>query len=93
MAEDRIDESPRALVDSPALNGELVDLCRRFEGALFDWMDRALAAQAPARHVPLKVAVSEVAYALTDRLLYPTYLHFPQFLPPELHTPAPQASR
>lgn len=76
---------PRALVESAALSGELVDLCTRFEDALFAWMDRALAAQGETElRVPLKVAVSEVACSLTDRLLYPTYVHFPQLVPAHL---------
>ena len=92
MANDSAADTPRALVDSTALNGELVDLCTRFEGALFDWMDRALATQPATSPVPLKLAVSEVAFALTDRLLYPTYLHFPQLIPAHLAGRAEQAA-
>lgn len=85
MADDADDiETPRALVESAALNGELIDLCTRFQDQLFDWMNRAIAGQPLPRKVALKVAVSEVAFALTDRLLYPTYLSFPQLLPVEL---------
>lgn len=92
MADDSTADAPHVLVDSSALNGELVDLCTRFEDALFDWMDRALAAQPSTRHVPLKLAVSEVAFALADRLLYPTYLHFPELLPAHLAHSAAGAS-
>lgn len=93
MADDSTADAPQVLVDSNVLNGELVDLCTRFESALFDWMDRALAAQPSARHVPLKVAVSEVAFALADRLLYPTYMHFPELLPAHLAHPSAGAAR
>jgi len=91
MANNTSVDEPHALADSTSLNGELVDLCTRFEGALFDWMDRALATQPVAQRVPLKLAVSEVAFVLTDRLLYPTYRHFPQLIPAHLTDPAAQA--
>lgn len=90
MTKDLAQDGAQALVDSAALNGELVELCMRFEAALFDWMDRAIAGQPVERCVPVKLAVSEVAFALTDRLLYPTFLQFPQLLPPDLDVPAPR---
>lgn len=93
MSNDPDANDPLALADSAALNGELVDLCTRFEGALFDWMDRAAAGQPVERRVPLKVAVSEVAFALTDRLLYPTYLRFPQLIPAHLVDPETRERR
>jgi hypothetical protein len=74
-------DHPPALVDSASLNQELVALCTRFSDDLFAWMDRALVTQATDRRVPTKLAVADVAYALTDRLLYPTYANHPELLP------------
>lgn len=86
-AEERRDE-PAPLVDSDDLSCELVQLCHRFNEDLFDWMDRALACEPEPHRVPLKVAVSQVAFALTDRLLYPTYRHHARLIPIDLQPAA-----
>ena len=62
----------------------LVQLCNRFTADLFDWMDVAVADEPAAHRVAIKIAVSDVAMALADRLLYPTYLQRPQLIPAEL---------
>lgn len=77
-------DEPAPLVDSDDLSRELVHLCNRFTDDLFEWMDRALACEPQRHHVPLKVAVSQVAFALTDRLLYPTYRHHAAAVPADL---------
>ncbi len=82
-AEERRDE-PAPLVDSDDLSRELVQLCHRFTDDLFEWMDRALVSAPEPHHASLKVAVSQVAFALTDRLLYPTYRHHVTLIPIDL---------
>ncbi len=82
--EERRDE-PAPFIDSDDLSRELVQLCQQFTADLFDWMDRALACEPEPHRVPLKVAVSQVAFALTDRLLYPTYRHHAALIPTDLH--------
>lgn len=72
------------LVESEALSRELVRLCSSFSDELFTWMERAVAVEDEAHRVPLKIAVSQVVYTLTDRLLYPTYLHHDELIPPDL---------
>ena len=84
MSAEQRDDEPAALVDSDDLSRELVQLCNRFTGDLFDWMDRALACEPQAHHVALKVAVSQVTFALTDRLLYPSYRHHASLIPADL---------
>ena len=80
-----VDDAVQQLpVDSAEHAARLVQLCNRFSADLFDWMDRALADEPTAHRVPIKVAVSQVAMALADRLLYPTYLQRPQLIPGEL---------
>jgi hypothetical protein len=88
------DDRPDAaapLVDSDDLSRELVQLCTRFSDDLFAWLDKAIAREQERRRVPLKVAVSQVAYALTDRLLYPTYVHHAGLIPEALRQPAARA--
>ena len=62
----------------------LVELCNRFHNELFDWLDHTLPGEPEAHAVPLKVAVSSVACAMADRLLYPAYLDRPELIPPAL---------
>jgi hypothetical protein len=69
---------------SDAQAARLVELCNRFHADLFDWLDRTLP-QEPSEHaVPLKRAVSNVAFAMAERLLYPAYLERPALVPPPL---------
>jgi hypothetical protein len=75
-------DATAALVDSPDLSRELLALCSRFSDELFGWLDRAIAAEAASRRVPLKVAVAEVHYAMAERLLYPTLLRHAELVPP-----------
>jgi hypothetical protein len=71
-------------LQSDAQAERLVALCNRFHAELFDWLDRTLP-QEPAEHaVPLKRAVSNVAYAMAERLLYPAYLERPALVPSQL---------
>lgn len=76
---------PAALpLQSDAQAERLVELCNRFHAELFDWLDRTLP-QEPSEHaVPLKRAVSNVAFAMAERLLYPAYLERPALVPPPL---------
>jgi hypothetical protein len=63
---------------------QLAELCNRFSADIFEWLDRAIQGQPREVRVPLKIAVADVAYALSDRLLYPVYLQRPDLVPPEL---------
>jgi hypothetical protein len=65
----------------------LVDLCNRFDAELFDWLDRTLPGESADHEVALKSAVSNVAFVLTERLLYPAYLQRPALIPPALRDP------
>jgi hypothetical protein len=81
--------SPEATLplQSDAQAQRLVELCNRFDAELFAWLDRTLPGE-PAEHaVALKRAVSNVAFALTERLLYPAYLQRPALIPPPLRDP------
>jgi len=74
-------------LQSDAQAQRLVDLCNHFDAELFDWLDRTLPGE-PAEHaVALKRAVSNVAIALTERLLYPAYLQRPALIPSALRDP------
>jgi hypothetical protein len=84
MATDSLDDPRPAVTESANLSNELVSLCTRFEDELFGWLDRALVGQPHDREVALKRAVTEVAFVLTDQLLYPTYLRFPALVPAAL---------
>lgn len=79
---DRLDATA-ALVDSPDLSRELLALCGRFSDELFGWLERAIAAEAASRRVPLKVAVAEVHYTMAERLMYPTLLRHAELIPPD----------
>ena len=74
-------------LDTAEHAARLVQLCNRFTADLFDWMDVAVADEPAAHRVAIKVAVSDVAMALADRLLYPTYLQQPQLIPADLSSP------
>ncbi|MBL8318783.1 MAG: hypothetical protein JNJ42_10280 [Burkholderiaceae bacterium] len=91
MAADSLDEHRPAVSESVDLSGELVTLCTRFEDELFGWLERALIGQPREREVALKRAVTEVAFTLTDQLLYPTYLRFPALVPASLGQGRPGA--
>lgn len=71
-------------LQSDAQAQHLVELCNRFHSDLFDWLDRTLPGEPEAHAVALKVAVSNVAFAMADRLLYPAYLDRPDLIPPPL---------
>jgi hypothetical protein len=71
-------------LQSDAQAKRLVDLCNRFHAELFDWLDRTLPDEPTEHAVPLKRAVSNVAFAMAERLLYPTYLERPTLIPPQL---------
>jgi hypothetical protein len=75
---------PPLPLNSEAHSAGLVALCNRFSSDLFAWMEQAIAAEPAAHRVPIKLAVSSVAYALTERLLYPAYLQRPHLVPPEI---------
>lgn len=76
--------APPLPIDSDAQCARLVELCNRFSSELFEWLDQTLPGEPKAHSVPLKVAVSNVAFALTERLLYPAYLQRPQLIPAAL---------
>jgi hypothetical protein len=77
--------SPASLpLQSDAQAQRLVDLCSRFDGELFDWLDRTLPSEPPEHAVAPKRAVSDVACAMAERLLYPAYLERPALIPPQL---------
>lgn len=81
------DSTPAHLpLNSDAQCARLVELCNRFSSELFDWLDQALRDEPKAHSAPLKRAVSNVAFALTERLLYPAYLQRPQLIPAALRT-------
>jgi hypothetical protein len=84
MSAHAVDEHRPALSESADLSCELVALCTRFEDELFGWLNRAVVGQPHPSEVALKQAVTEVAFTLTDRLLYPTYLRFPDLVPATL---------
>jgi hypothetical protein len=69
---------------SNAHSAQLVELCHRFSTDAFDWLDLATQDQTREARVLLKIAVSNVAFVLTERLLYPAYLQRPDLVPPEL---------
>jgi hypothetical protein len=71
-------------LQSDAQATRLVDLCNRFHAELFEWLDQALPGEPKQHAVALKLAVSHVAYAMTERLLYPAYLQRPSLIPPQL---------
>jgi hypothetical protein len=69
---------------SDALSAQLVQLCNRFSADLFDWLDQAVRNKPREQSVPLKLAAANVAYVLSDRLLYPAYLQRPDLVPRDL---------
>jgi hypothetical protein len=69
---------------SDVQSAQLVELCNRFSADVFEWLDRAVRDQPREVRIPLKTAVSNVAFVLTERLLYPAYLQRPDLVPPEL---------
>ena len=71
-------------LQSDAQAQHLVDLCNRFHAELFDWLDRTLPGEPTDHAVPLKRAVSDVAFAMAERLLYPAYIERPLLIPPQL---------
>jgi hypothetical protein len=73
-------------LNSDAQCVRLVELCNRFSTELFQWLDQTVRDEPKAHSVPLKVAVSNVAFVLAERLLYPAYLQRPQLIPNALHT-------
>jgi hypothetical protein len=81
------DASATLPLQSDAQAMALVDLCNRFDAELFDWLDRTLPGEPAEHEVALKRAVSNVAFALTERLLYPAYLQRPALIPPPLRDP------
>ena len=62
----------------------LVDLCNRFHAELFEWLDGTLPNEPHENAVPLKRAVSGVAYTLAERLLFPAYTGRPALIPPQV---------
>ena len=76
--------TPSLPLQSDVQARRLVDLCNRFHAELFDWLDGTLPGEPTDHAVLLKRAVSNVAYTMAERLLYPAYVDRPALVPPQL---------